>query len=69
MSDAKVAPSRATEICDETTTAGVEAPSSPRREGLRHHVINRMAQERSGRLYSPFDLDFEIPSLDIYAAR
>ena len=68
MSDAKAALLRAAEICDETTT-GVEAPAGQRREGLRHHVINRMSQERSGRLYSPFDWDFEIPSLEVYAAR
>jgi hypothetical protein len=44
-------------------------PAQPRKEGLRHHVITRLAVERSGRLYSPHDWDFEIPDLEIYAAR
>jgi hypothetical protein len=35
----------------------------------RRHVINRSTQEKSGRLYFYEDWDFDIPSLEIYAAR
>jgi hypothetical protein len=36
---------------------------------VRRHVLNRTTQEKSGRLYCSDDWDFEIPSLEIYAAR
>jgi hypothetical protein len=66
MSAATAALLREVEIRNEPSAA--DAPAL-RRDGLRHHIINRLAQERSGRLYCPFDVDFEIPSLEIYAAR
>jgi hypothetical protein len=53
--------------CADDIDSGLVFPSQ--QQGLRHHVITRLAVERSGRLYSPFDWDFEIPSLEIYRAR
>jgi hypothetical protein len=35
----------------------------------RSHILNQLQQSNSGRLYCGDDLDVEIPSLDIYAAR
>jgi hypothetical protein len=35
----------------------------------RSHILNQPQQSNSGRLYCGDDLDIEIPSLDIYAAR
>ncbi len=40
-----------------------------RSEASRRHVLNRLTQEKSGRLYCGDDIDFDIPALDIYAAR
>ena len=40
-----------------------------RGETMRRHVLNRSMQEKSGRLYCGDDWDFDIPSLEIYAAR
>jgi hypothetical protein len=45
----------------------LKQPQKP--ETLRHHVLNRMMQEKSGRLYCNEDWDIEIPSLELYAAR
>jgi hypothetical protein len=41
----------------------------PRSESTRRHVINRNMQSRSGRLYCNEDWDFDIPALELYAAR
>jgi hypothetical protein len=38
-------------------------------EVQRSHVLNRLIQEKSGRLYCSDDVDFHIPELEIYAAR
>jgi hypothetical protein len=35
----------------------------------RRHVINRAMQEKSGRLYCGDDLEFDVPSYELYAAR
>jgi hypothetical protein len=35
----------------------------------RSHILNQLPQSNNGRLYCGDDLDIEIPSLDIYAAR
>ena len=51
------------------TPVTTPAPSTKRSDNLRHHVLNRIAEERSGRLYCNEEWDFEIPSLEIYAAR
>ncbi len=40
-----------------------------RTEAPRRHVLNRMMQEKSGRLYCSDDYDFDIPDFTIYAAR
>lgn len=45
------------------------APYQVRIEGQRRHVLNRSMQEKSGRLYFNEEWDFDIPSLEIYAAR
>ena len=42
---------------------------APRSESTRRHVINRNMQSRSGRLYCNEDWDFDIPALELYAAR
>jgi hypothetical protein len=42
---------------------------SPRNEQTRRHVINRTMQSRSGRLYCNEEWDFDIPTLELYAAR
>jgi hypothetical protein len=44
-------------------------PSTTRMESQRRHVLNRLMQEKSGRLYCGDDGDLDIPSLEIYAAR
>jgi hypothetical protein len=38
-------------------------------EPSRHHILHRKQQQSSGRLYCNEDVDLEIPSLEIYAAR
>jgi D-alanyl-D-alanine dipeptidase len=45
------------------------APYQVRSEASRRHVLNRGMQEKSGRLYCNEDWDFEIPTLEFYAAR
>lgn len=60
---------KATEEHSATANARPEPKSKPRSEWLRHHVISRMKQERSGRLYCSEDLEIEVPSLLIYEAR
>jgi hypothetical protein len=45
------------------------APYQARSDAGRRHVLNRSTQEKSGRLYCNEDWDFEIPSLELYAAR
>ena len=45
------------------------APYQPRNDISRRHVLNRGMQEKSGRLYCNDDWDFEIPTLELYAAR
>jgi hypothetical protein len=56
---------------DEEAPAGIVVPFKPmqRRDQHRHHVLNRMTQDCSGRLYFNDDWDLEIPALEIYAAR
>jgi hypothetical protein len=49
------------ELAKAAPAAGRDAP--------RRHVINRNMQSRSGRLYCNEDWDFEIPALELYAAR
>lgn len=44
-------------------------PYHARTDILRRHVLNRGMQEKSGRLYCNDDWDFEIPTLELYAAR
>jgi hypothetical protein len=39
------------------------------RKVYRDHIINRLQQERSGRLYCNDNWEFEIPSLELYDAR
>lgn len=46
-----------------------EIPHKLRLDSQRRHVLNRSTQEKSGRLYCSDDWDFDIPSLEIYAAR
>lgn len=46
-----------------------ESNNKLRLELPRRHVLNRMMQEKSGRLYCNDDFDIEIPNLDIYEAR
>jgi hypothetical protein len=60
---------RAPETLEQMPATTTQAPSPKRNEGLRHHVLNRLAEERSGRLYCNEEWEFEIPSLEIYAAR
>jgi hypothetical protein len=43
--------------------------SQPRHDSLRQHVLNRNMQSKSGRLYYNEDWDFDIPALELYAAR
>jgi hypothetical protein len=45
-----------------------EAVKSPP-EQKRSHVLTQLKQEKSGRLDCNNELDFEIPALEIYAAR
>lgn len=45
------------------------APYQARSDVARRHVLNRGMQEKSGRLYCNEDWDFEIPALELYAAR
>jgi hypothetical protein len=45
------------------------SPYQARSDIPRRHVINRNMQEKSGRLYCNEDWDFDIPSLEFYAAR
>lgn len=40
-----------------------------RQDSARRHVINRSMQAKSGRLYCNEDWDFDIPALELYAAR
>lgn len=47
-------------------------PVSPifvRTDSQRHHVLNRSMQDKSGRLYFNEEWEFDIPSLELYAAR
>jgi hypothetical protein len=46
-----------------------ESSHKLRPEASRRHVLNRMMQEKSGRLYCNEEFEIEIPSLDIYEAR
>jgi hypothetical protein len=50
-------------------SAAPEIPKQQRPEALRRHVLNRVMQDKSGRLYCNEELDFDIPSLEFYAAR
>ena len=47
----------------------IDLKSKLRPENPRRHVLNRMMQEKSGRLYCGDEVDVEIPSFNIYAAR
>jgi hypothetical protein len=50
-----------------TPLIDVKAPV--RVDAPRRHVLNRLMQEKSGRLYCNEDYDFDIPTLELYAAR
>jgi hypothetical protein len=54
---------------DNTVAKPAQSIAPTRPDGYRRHVINRAMQERSGRLYCNEEFDFEIPSLELYAAR
>ncbi len=54
-------PAAKTQTTDQTLASRTESP--------RRHVLNRLTQEKSGRLYCSDDVEFEIPALEIYAAR
>jgi hypothetical protein len=56
---------------DEEMLAGTVVPFKPvqRNDKPRRHVLNRMTQDKSGRLSCNDDWDVEIPALEIYAAR
>jgi hypothetical protein len=47
----------------------VHPTSAQRQKASRHHVIARLTQEKSGRLYCADEADVEIPVLEIYEAR
>jgi hypothetical protein len=47
----------------------IELKPTQRPDTARRHVLNRGMQEKSGRLYCNEDMDVELPSLEIYAAR
>jgi hypothetical protein len=51
------------------STATPEILTLQRPDAHRRHVLNRVMQEKSGRLYCNEELDFEIPSLEFYTAR
>ena len=53
----------------QTGTIAPEIKRGSKSEPMRRHVLNRMMQEKSGRLYCSEDWDIEIPSLELYAAR
>jgi hypothetical protein len=50
-------------------THPVQQTSDQRQDASRQHVINRLTQEKSGRLYCADEADVEIPVLEIYEAR
>jgi hypothetical protein len=45
------------------------AAAVTRSDVARRHVINRNMQSRAGRLYCNEDWDFDMPALELYAAR
>jgi hypothetical protein len=50
-------------------THSVQPTNDQRKDASRHHVINRLTQEKSGRLYCADEAEVEIPVLEIYEAR
>jgi hypothetical protein len=60
---------REIELTEIPAFLGQFAPYQSRSDAVRRHVLNRGMQEKSGRLYCNDDWDFEIPTLELYAAR